>query len=183
MPHKDQKFRKVYLHRYYRTNRTQVLASQKARDAMKDPEAKRAYRRAYYHANRERLLQAQRERGRRNYRANPGRYAKRQRVNALKAKFGLTPAAYAEMLAQQGGGCAICGKPQDQEKKRFPVDHCHKTGQVRGILCGNCNRALGLLQDNPSLLVRATSYLTRSSSGATSTTNRTRSSKPSQPPG
>lgn len=59
--------------------------------------------------------------------------------------------------------CAICGStdPKDRRKK-FHIDHCHKTGKVRGALCSNCNLGLGSLQDNPELLRKAALYLERS---------------------
>ncbi|RFF46252.1 hypothetical protein D0A35_18975 [Xanthomonas campestris] len=167
MPHSNPAERKAYSEDYYSRNRAAALESQKARDATKDPEAQKAYRRQYYAANRERLLEQQRARSKANYEANKQRYNERQRVNALRSKFGLTPVAYAEMLEAQAGACAICGTQPTPGEKRFPVDHCHKTDQVRGILCGPCNRALGLFQDDPEILARAASYLTRSSSGAT----------------
>jgi hypothetical protein len=57
----------------------------------------------------------------------------------------------------QGGVCAICGVvPQ-----RPVVDHCHNTGKVRGILCDTCNRCMGLLKDDPDLLMSAAAYLVR----------------------
>lgn len=57
-------------------------------------------------------------------------------------------------------GCAICGQPF---VKTPQADHDHATGQVRGLLCGNCNSGLGLLQDNPELLRAAANYLEESS--------------------
>lgn len=55
-------------------------------------------------------------------------------------QLGVSDDEYARMLAAQGGGCAICGaKPKT---RRLHVDHDHKTGRVRGLLCHRCNRAL-----------------------------------------
>lgn len=155
---------------YYRRNREAQLAAQKERDDRKDPEAKRAYRRAYWEANRERLLEQQRERGRRNYQANPERYAERGKKARLK-KYGLTLEEYTRLLEQSQGLCAICEQPME----RPVVDHDHSTGAFRGILCNSCNTALGGFRDNPQILRRAIAYLERSrtssSSGATSTPN------------
>jgi hypothetical protein len=56
------------------------------------------------------------------------------------AQLGVTDAEYDRLLAAQGGGCAICGNPP--KTRRLHVDHDHKTGRVRGLLCHRCNRAL-----------------------------------------
>lgn len=60
------------------------------------------------------------------------------------------------MLDRQGGACAICLQVRTET---LHVDHCHATGAVRGLLCGACNRALGLLNDDPGLIRRAADYL------------------------
>jgi len=62
---------------------------------------------------------------------------------ALKHKYGLTADAYLDLLDRQHHKCAICGKPQTSIKRRLAVDHDHKTGKVRGLLCFRCNTALG----------------------------------------
>lgn len=58
------------------------------------------------------------------------------------------------MASRQRGGCAIC-----REKKRLCVDHCHVSKKVRGLLCRECNIALGLLNDSVARLKRAVKYL------------------------
>jgi len=57
-----------------------------------------------------------------------------------RAKLGLTIEQYDAMLASQGGGCAICGATP--KTRRLDTDHDHRTGQIRGLLCHRCNRAL-----------------------------------------
>lgn len=63
----------------------------------------------------------------------------------------------------QCGVCAICKEPQSVllkgELKRLAVDHCHKTKKIRGLLCDNCNKGLGLFKDKPELLNSASEYL------------------------
>lgn len=67
---------------------------------------------------------------------------------------------YDRMLERQGGVCAICGNgASDAIRKNLAVDHCHGTGRVRGLLCGNCNTGLGSFKDDPVLLRRAIKYL------------------------
>ena len=73
-------------------------------------------------------------------------------------KYGLKPGEYDHMLEQQGGGCAICKQPCARER-RLSVDHCHSTGRVRGLLCQNCNAAIGMFKDDTALLFRAIDYL------------------------
>lgn len=85
--------------------------------------------------------------------------ATQQRVRHLQRAFGITPAEYDQILASQDGRCAICkNKPK---KKRLHVDHDHKTGQVRGLLCLWCNhRLLGGARESVDVLMAAVSYLT-----------------------
>ena len=74
-------------------------------------------------------------------------------------QLGVTDDEYARLLEAQGGGCAICGaKPKT---RRLHVDHDHKTGKVRGLLCHRCNRALPSWVDE-LWLVAAQRYLLRS---------------------
>lgn len=78
-----------------------------------------------------------------------------ERNRRLKASFGLTPEAYGKMLAKQGCRCAICR--QLPFKRRLVVDHCHRTGKVRGLLCDGCNLSVGHLKEsvtNAESLVR-----------------------------
>ena len=69
----------------------------------------------------------------------------------------LTEDDYEAMLVRQGGVCAICkGKPTGE---RLAIDHVHGTKRVRGLLCGSCNRGLGLFKDDPVRLAVAIEYL------------------------
>ena len=91
---------------------------------------------------------------------------RRGRVDSFyRTRYGITYDDYLGMHAAQGGLCVICLQPErvlgNQGKvKNLSVDHDHETGRVRGLLCNNCNRSLGLLQDDPLLLARAFLYLT-----------------------
>jgi hypothetical protein len=78
----------------------------------------------------------------------------------LRKEFGITAGEYDTILELQDGRCAICRSEfADGRGHRLHVDHCHDTGRVRGILCGNCNLGLGKFQDDPVLLGRAINYL------------------------
>lgn len=73
-------------------------------------------------------------------------------------KFGMTQQDYDDILHNQRGVCKICGVTPSIVK-RLSVDHCHETGIVRGLLCGACNPALGMMRDNVSILQSAIAYL------------------------
>lgn len=73
--------------------------------------------------------------------------------------YGITPEDWDNLYKKQGGRCAICGIHQSELKRKLYIDHCHKTNVVRGLLCNNCNRALGELQESPELLRKAADYL------------------------
>lgn len=62
-------------------------------------------------------------------------------------KYGLTLEDYNQMLAAQNGKCAICNEDQSKQKRRLSIDHNHQTGQIRGLLCINCNVGLGRLEN------------------------------------
>jgi hypothetical protein len=73
-------------------------------------------------------------------------------------KYGLSVEDYDTIQEAQGGVCAIC-KVRPQNSKHWHVDHCHRTGKVRGLLCGDCNRGLGSFKDSVISLQRAIGYL------------------------
>lgn len=73
--------------------------------------------------------------------------------------YGLGPGDYDRLLAFQGGKCWICRRATGRVR-RLAVDHDHKTGKPRGILCSPCNRLLGHVRDDPTVLIRAAEYLT-----------------------
>ncbi len=83
---------------------------------------------------------------------------KRNRHNAhLKKRYSISIEEYDALLQAQGGACWICYG--GTSKGFFAVDHDHKTGEVRGLLCANCNKTLGRFRDNPERFRRAASYL------------------------
>lgn len=119
----------------YRKHRNKILAQQKAR----------------YERDREKV----RANARRNYLIN-----KKPFREANYRKYGITVADYEQMLEKQCGVCKICNQHRDAQ--RLAVDHCHKTGKVRGLLCSRCNKALGAFGDNPDRLASAIAYLKES---------------------
>ena len=92
--------------------------------------------------------------------ANPDEWERHRRKSYLKRTYGITPEQYDDMLAAQGGVCAVCGAPpEDPRGYRMHVDHCHDSGRVRGILCGGCNRGMGNFGDDIARLESAIRYL------------------------
>jgi hypothetical protein len=77
----------------------------------------------------------------------------------LNRRYGITLEDYDNLLLSQGGGCAICGSDDSGGRGRFSIDHNHETGEVRGLLCGPCNRGLGYFKDSPDVLESAKEYL------------------------
>jgi len=77
----------------------------------------------------------------------------------IYSKYNLTIDGYNQLLIEQNGCCKICGRHQTKLKKKLVVDHCHRTGKVRGLLCYNCNLGIGLLFDNQTILQSAINYL------------------------
>lgn len=91
----------------------------------------------------------------------PNKMFEDKRDGIVRRQYGITLAQYDEMCADQNGKCAICGNSDEVEGRRLAIDHCHDSGKVRGLLCGKCNRGLGLFYDNQELLGNAISYLTK----------------------
>jgi len=95
--------------------------------------------------------------------ANPDQKFRNTRKSALWVKYRLTPEQVDAMLAEQGGVCALCGKPPPPGASGaaavLHVDHDHVTGAVRALLCHRCNNGLGCFGDDPELMRRAADYI------------------------
>lgn len=83
---------------------------------------------------------------------------KRHRRNILLKKYGLNEELFKGLFESQDGQCAICLRSE----RKLQIDHDHVTGKVRGLLCGECNRAIGSLNDSQAALLRAVEYLNES---------------------
>jgi len=77
----------------------------------------------------------------------------------LRAAYNMSEEDYEEWMHAQDGCCAICQRPPEKNR-RLAIDHDHKTGAVRGLLCTRCNVGLGQFGDKTKLLSRALDYLT-----------------------
>lgn len=94
--------------------------------------------------------------------ANPELLRERMIGYQLQFKYRVSREQYEALLTAQGGICGICGTPPQSRKMRLAVDHDHRSGTIRGILCGQCNTAIGLFGEDLALLRRAAEYLERS---------------------
>lgn len=107
---------------------------------------------AWQHQNKEHVNAYQRRNN-----ARPER-KRRARDAYYRRTFGLSADEFDARLGAQGGGCAICGA-RPERVASLHLDHCHETGEIRGICCSRCNQGLGLFRDDPDLLEAAVRYL------------------------
>lgn len=101
-----------------------------------------------------------------NWRVRNPHYESSRKLNK---RYGITPTQYDTLFISQNGCCAICGNVEtarhNRSKKiqKLAVDHCHKTGKVRGLLCQDCNRGIGKFHEEIHRLQGAIEYLTKHS--------------------
>jgi hypothetical protein len=126
-------------------------------------ECERVARKIYYDSNADKACAAARKWSRENperrnkikrdwCRKNPERI----RLHHIKAEYGIGETEYQKMLAAQKNKCACCG---DVFEKTPNIDHCHKTGAIRNLLCGPCNSGIGHFKDDFFRAIKAASYL------------------------
>lgn len=138
---------------YYEANKDKLKANHKAYiEANK--EKLKAQRNAYREANKEKVkaqIKAWRE-------ANKEKVKAQNKASALKREYSLTIEDFNKKLDNQSNRCACCGREFNQKLPPC-VDHCHKNGHVRGILCIPCNTALGMIKDSPAVALALAAYL------------------------
>lgn len=99
-----------------------------------------------------------------NLRANKKAKA-RQKDWHLKRKYGISLSEFKDLMLKQGGVCAICYQPEVGQA--LSVDHSHKTGKIRGLLCDTCNTTLGKFKDNADRFISAAVYLAKNTTNET----------------
>lgn len=109
----------------------------------------------YYRKNRESRRAAQR----RYYHANKAKRARATKASNIKRQYNITLEEYEQMIVEQSALCAICRTNAHKNNGSFNIDHDHKTGKVRGLLCSHCNFAVGLLKDDISVMNRMVEYV------------------------
>jgi len=157
---------KAYIAEYGRTEKRRAYL--RTYRQQHKPEGRAATRRSYEkHKNDPGYREKRSAEHARYYERERARLAERAKVYSREIgrarrrerDYGLTSEGFAALLGAQGGRCPICLDPINE---RSHVDHDHATGLVRGILCGSCNRGIGILKDSPERLRRAADYLERS---------------------
>lgn len=142
MPFRDPEYRRAYMRKYVEANREKLREWQRQWQAT-HADSLRAYRQKYHAKRLAADLAAVRE---------------EQRTAWLQRRYGLTISQFDAMVVAQDGRCAICGDtPADG--RSLHIDHDHTSNRVRGLLCGHCNRAIGLFRDNPTVMASAVIYL------------------------
>lgn len=124
----------------------------------KSTEAQRASALSYYRANQIEQRERARDRARLLSKTSP-EFRRKQFAGGLRFRFKITFEQWGEMLIAQSGRCAICCEALNPNGKHTHVDHCHRTGRVRGVLCMKCNHMLGTWETRPHVLPLAFEYL------------------------
>ena len=137
-----------YMRQWRKNNPDKVKRN---RQRYKNTDRYRQHAREYYADNRE---------AKRVY-AKAYRLAHKAQIKASKIKHLYGELDYNLIFEEQNGCCAICGRHQSQLSQSLCVDHDHKTGEIRGLLCSDCNLGLGCFQDSAVNLKYALSYTQR----------------------
>lgn len=132
--------RKKYMKQYYLDNKDNILKYQK-KYSENNPKVKK-YHSDYY---------------KEWYKKNK-HYV---RKHHLKNSYNVTIEEYNTLFEKQNGCCAICGKHQSEFILPLFVEHCHKTGKVRGLMCNKCNVGIGCFEDNPIIINNALKYINK----------------------
>lgn len=149
---------------YKSSNTCKLCDNEKNRKwRLKNPEREREIHNKWYYNNREEYLAKRKIKDKKDYKDH-------KRYIVLKCKYGIEKDVYQKMLLDQDYSCAICNTHVDKYDKNLSVDHNHNTSEVRGLLCSNCNSALGLFSESIDVLQSAIKYLERNNY-ATNTSN------------
>lgn len=88
-----------------------------------------------------------------------GCYLRGMRLSKVRAAYGESAVPLFDKAYAGAGVCAVCGTDKCKSGRRLSIDHNHETGEVRGLLCGDCNRALGLLGEDFDRIMSLASYM------------------------
>ena len=132
-----------YMKKYYKKNEAKLVA----------------YHKNYHLKNRKKLLTKKNK----YYQKNKERILRNNDVSRMFQRYGITPKERKEIHRLQDGKCLICKDPVTLMNRNTHIDHDHKTGKVRGLLCIRCNNLLGSARDNIEILQSAIEYLQKNS--------------------
>lgn len=155
---------KLRMNVYYYNNKDKVKANSK-KWSENNPEIRNRNVKRWRENNSKRIVELARNR----YKKDSELIKESNRNRYLKRHYNLSAEEYDIILKKQNNVCLICGQVEvstrndGNGKRRLSVDHCHKTGKVRGLLCSNCNKALGGFKDSTTILEKAIEYLKNNS--------------------
>lgn len=146
--------KKEYDKVYVENNIHSILEKQRVYNS-RTKDQKREYDKQYREINKDKRLLQKKDR-----KASGKSYIEARR-SMLKAKYNITLEQYDKILSLQQNKCKICGSEKSNHKgsKLLFVDHNHTTGEIRGLLCHNCNAAIGLFKENIEVIKKAIEYL------------------------
>ena len=152
----EHKLEKSKRDKKYREENKEYYKEYKRKYYQGHKEKHKKYKQQYYKKNKKRISESVKK-----YRQE---HTKEARENNIRNNYGINGKQYDEIFKKQNGKCAICLKLEQVKHKsgtlsQLSIDHDHKTGKTRGLLCRRCNTALGLLQDDLLLLKQAVKYL------------------------
>lgn len=142
------KEQKVALNKKWKKNNPDKIAAISKKHYEKNHLKIKAGQKKYRENNHDEIMVQQKEWARNN----PEKIAAKRR----KCKYGITDEQYKNLLSKQRGVCTLC---EGVDNNALCVDHDHSTGKIRGLLCGNCNRALGMVKENKNTLQNMIKYL------------------------
>lgn len=158
MPYKDKDIAREYNNKHHREDRKKNgkrIRNVEKKSCIKNKEKIRERRRIY----RQEHPEIMRERDKRNQEKHREKRKISSRNRNLVVNYNITLDEYNLLLKEQDYKCALCGTEKAGGRGTFHVDHDHKTGKVRGLLCHHCNTGLGLFYDSENLLLKAILYL------------------------
>jgi len=146
--------RRISLESYYRVKGDDIPKRERTYNTDFPKVSKREQRAKYRAKNKDKIKQRSRDYNAKSYNTRKNYH--------LKKHFNITLDEYNNLLELQDHSCKICLNHESTFTKKLAVDHCHSTGKIRGLLCDNCNRSIGMLKDSIEILQNAINYLKKS---------------------
>jgi hypothetical protein len=152
MPYKNKEDERANRRKYLEANKS-LIVERKLRYYLANKEKINSKQRDWYARNRDSQLEKKK--------VYNETHAEQKHRSYLRRAYGVTADEYERLLVTNDYKCEICLIDQRYTKKRHAVDHCHLTGKIRGLLCSNCNIAIGHLGDDKGKIMKAYEYISR----------------------